>query len=489
MGKKKEIQRNTGNVVGKSDAGRDPSLTIRTFLTTVYTRYDFLIVFFLLFLVYNTVSTFKIPSGDVGPASLLPFCLIYNHNIYFDFFSSLAQSSSYSYAFPEINGHIVSLFPIVTPILVTPVYGLSILLSYLFSIPLTPDDFFILPKTSAAILAAFSVSVFYLVGKELFSKKTALVTTVIFALATSTWSVSSRALWQHGTVELLLILMIYFIIRNERHFSSGNIVALGILSGLFVFNRPPDSILLIPVIFYIVWYMRSKIHYYFIGGLAGGLPFLLYNFLIFGNIFGGYKENIRFFILSFDFIMNYIGLLVAPNVGLLIFSPVLIIAILGVFWIRDLNNNRVRQIFLLFIPAILVQILLYSFFDIWYSSGAYNYGPRFLTGLLPVLCLFIGLFIDYFYRDGKMERSTRRIITVLLVLLIIVSVIIQCIGVFCYPYVDEPTMNKERVWDWNASIITESLNAGKNIESLTLYTLPPFPPVFSYAFNTGTTGK
>lgn len=344
-GKKKTILQKTDNVNGKDDAGTDHFHQIRNNLTTIITQYDFVIIFFLFFLIYNTVSTIDIPSGDVGPASLLPFCLIYHHNVYFDFFSSIAQSPSYSYAFSVVNGHYVSFFPIVTPVIVTPIYGISALFSYILAIPLTPNDFFILPKTSAAVIAALSVSVFYLTGKELFSKKTALITSVIFALATSTWSVSSRALWQHGTTELLLILMVYFIIRNERLFSARNIVVLGILSGLFIFNRPPDSILLIPVVFYAMWYMRSKIHYYVIGGLIGGLPFLFYNVLIFGNIFGGYNENFKLFILSFDFISNYIGLIVAPNVGLLIFSPVLVLMLFGIFRLGEIRNSRIRQIF------------------------------------------------------------------------------------------------------------------------------------------------
>jgi hypothetical protein len=477
--KKKTVQSKTDAPVARPDNQTDLFPVIRNKLVSIIVRYDFLVLFILLFIIFNTVSSLKIPSGDVGPASLLPFCLIYHHNFYFDFFSTFAQSSSYSYAYPVVNGHYVSLFPIVTPVLITPVYGISVLFSHVLSIPLTPDDFFILPKTSAAIISAVSASVFYLTAKELFLKRTALITTFIFALATSTWSVSSRALWQHGTVELLLILLIYVIVRNERRESFRNIIVLGIISGLFIFNRPPDAILLIPVIFYVFWYMRSKAPWYILGGIAGGFPFLIYNISIFGNIFGGYKENIKIFVLSLDFVRNYIGLLVAPNVGLLIFSPVLILSIFGFLRIREINNMRIRHLLLLFGPVIALQILLYSFFEAWFSSGGYNYGPRFLTGFIPVLCLFIGLFLDGYQRDESKKR-TRWITTTLLTVLIVSSVIIQCMGVFFYPYVPEPTMNKDRVWDWNDTIIAESFNAGKNIESLTLYTLPPFPPVFSW---------
>ena len=102
-------------------------------------------------------------------------------------------------------------------------------------------------------------------------------TALVYAFATSTWSVSSQALWQHGTVELLLILMIYLVIRNERERSRNTIIFLGLLTGLFLFNRPPDAVLLLPIIGYVIWYERQNLPVYAISAAATGLPFLVYN--------------------------------------------------------------------------------------------------------------------------------------------------------------------------------------------------------------------
>ena len=233
---------------------------------------------------------------------------------------------------------------------------------------------------------------FNLVSKELFSRKVALGATCIFAFATSTWSISSQALWQHGTVELFLIFLIYLIVKNENHKGSLNILLLGIVSGLFIFNRPPDSVLLIPVVFYILWCQRAKLIQYISGGLIGGLPFLYYNYSVFGNVFGGYNENIKFFIMSTGFIKNFIGLLIAPNVGLFIFCPVLILAFAGFFKLWQVHNGKTEQVLLIFGPVIVLQVLVYSFFSLWDSSAAYCYGPRFLTGFVPVLGLYTGFF-------------------------------------------------------------------------------------------------
>ena len=249
----------------------------------------------------------------------------------------------------------------------------------------------------------------YLAGKELFPQKIALATALVYAFATSTWSVSSQALWQHGTVELLLILMIYLVIRNERERSRNYIIFLGLLSGLFLFNRPPDAVLLIPIIGYIVWYERQNLPVYAISAAATGLPFLIYNCTIFGNVFGGYKQNLDFFSFGLSSIGNFIGLLVAPNVGLLIFSPVLILSVYGYLKLNSLPDERIRQVLFVFGPVIVLEILVYSFFGLWETSVAYSYGQRFLTGLVPVLALFLGIAMNEIFMSRFRKHPSPRL--------------------------------------------------------------------------------
>jgi hypothetical protein len=448
-------------------------------------RYDYFILFFILLLAYNTAANVGLQSGDVAPASILPIYLIIHQNLYFDTAIQFLSNPSYDYAFPLVNGHNVSLFPIVTPILVTPVYVVSYILCVIFGISMGFKEFLILAKTSSSIIAALAGVLFYMTGKELFSKNTALITTFIFAFATSTWSISSQALWQHGTVELLLISMVYLIVRNEKAEWRGNIFLLGILSGLFIFNRPPDSILLIPVLFYILWSQRKTVHYYILGGIMSGLPFLYYNYSIFGNFFGGYTENLPLFALNLKFIGNYLGLLIAPNTGLLIFCPVLILSIVGYISLWKTQKSKIDRILLLFGPVIALQILLYSFFERWSSTSAYCFGPRFLTGFIPVLCLFIGFFLTVYFDRTQNNQTLLKTwgIPFIICILVLSSVIIQFIGVFFYDFYPKQTMSDSRAWDWNDSIIVGSYVSGtKNIVGIFVYTLPPLPPLFEYSF-------
>jgi hypothetical protein len=440
-------------------------------------RFDYLILFIAIFLVYNTVSRMTM-SGDTNPAAFLPLALILHQTVYFDAFIGAGLGQSVAYAFPLVNGHYVSLFPIVTPVLITPVYFVSSLLYTAFSLPLDTTAIMLLAKTSATIIAALSCVFVYLAGKELFPRKIALFTALVYAVATSTWSVSSQALWQHGTVELLLILMIYLVIRNVKEPSRNTLIFLGLLTGLFLFNRPPDAVLLLPIIGYIAWYERKNLPVYAVSAAATGLPFLVYNLSIFGNVFGGYQQNLGVFSFGLDSIGNFAGLLVAPNVGLLIFSPVLVLSVFGYLKLETIANPRIRQFLLVFGPAIVLEILVYSFFGFWESSVAFSYGQRFLTGFVPVLAIFIGIVLNEIFM-AEPETLKTRAVQALIVLLIVSSVIIQAIGVFLYPLYPDRSTNSERTWDWNHSIIVGSFWYGiSHIDSITTYSFPPLPPVY-----------
>jgi len=475
----------------KKQPKRDPDIqTTSAFLARLgnfLRKYDFLILFVLIYIVYNTVTRMSW-SGDVVPAGFLPISLIVNQTIYFDSILMMAEiGPNLAYAFPLVNGHYVSLFPIVTPVLVTPIYFISCIPLIIFKLPLTIPLINIMAKTSATIIAALSCVFVYLTVKELFSQKTALVTVLVYAFATSTWSVSSQALWQHGTVELLLILMIWLIIRNERERSRNTIIFLGLLSGLFLFNRPPDAVLLLPIIGYVIWYERQNLPVYAISAAATALPFLIYNFSIFGNVFGGYKQNLVLFSFGFDSLRNFAGLLIAPNVGLLIFSPVLVLSVFGYLRLNSIPSERIRQVLVVFGPIILLEILVYSFFGGWDSSVAYSYGQRFLTGFVPILAIFIGIVVNEYLIDGPKKTWTRAI-QVAFCLLVVVSVIIQAIGVFLYPFYPDRSTNSERTWDWNHSIIFESYGYGiSHVDAVTTYSFPPLPDLFHYEFSPGNT--
>jgi 4-amino-4-deoxy-L-arabinose transferase-like glycosyltransferase len=405
-----------------------------------------------------------------------------------DYISEFLIQPGLDYAFPVIQGHTVSLFPIVTPVLITPVYAIWFSLYSLFGIPLYITDIFMWAKIAASIITALSCVFFYLTLKELFKEKIAVITTLVFAFATSTWSVSSQALWQHGMVELLLILMIYIIIRNEKSDSIKNIIFLGLISGLFIFNRPPDSILLIPVFAYVLLYHKKLVPHYLISAIVSGLPFLLYNMMTFGNVFGGYDKNLSLFAMSFDLPMHMAGLLIAPNLGLLIFSPILILSIFGYFQLKKIQNQKLEKILFIFGPVIVFQIVIYGIFGAWASSTAFSYGQRFLTGFIPVLMIYVGIVLNEYLVPGKHDTK-RTLVQMGIIILVLMSVVIQAIGVFLYAYNPNQSMNEENVWTIDHNIVVTSYFIGiERIEFIKMYTTPPLPPLFQYRFRNSSAG-
>jgi len=430
-------------------------------------RHEVLCLFCLVYLIY-CINGRTIGSGDTIPASLLPFSILENHNLYLDQFSYYFESTfNQVHWVQEIDGHYLSVYPIVTPVLITPLY---VLLFLFMKISHIPTDMFhpgfvqivaIMEKLSASLIASLSVIFVFLSLKDLINKKTAFIVAIIFAFATNTWTISSQGLWQHGFVELFLALSIYLVVLNEKHNSDKIIICLGIISGLFIFNRLSDSILLIPTIYHILTMKDRRIIYYLCAMSLTSTPFLFYNIHYFSSIFGGYAGTAAAFNFNPEMITRFIGLLVSPSRGLFIFTPIMLFSIAGYFKISNLSSKRLKNFLLISGGSILAQIIVYSAFSVWWAG--WSYGPRFLTGMLPALTMFLGLYV----KDISFNIKTRKNLLVICIIsiLLIWSVFAQLVGVFCYPngnWDGDPNvdLHPDRLWDWKDTQITRSFNAG-----------------------------
>jgi len=315
-------------------------------------------------------------------------------------------------------------------------------------------------KLSASLIASVSVVFVYLSLKELVSRRTAAFVALIFAFGTNTWTISSQALWQHGLGELLLAASIFLVLLNEKQASNRLIILLGALSGLFVFNRPADAILLIPFIYYILRLNDMRILYYIFGALLS-FPFLLYNIHYFGNLFGGYSTLLNNFCFSSEIFARLMGLLFSPSRGLFVYTPVMLLLILGFLNIFKLSDKKIKGFLLLLGVSCLAQVFMYSAFNVWWGGGCY--GPRFLTDMLPALTIYLGVFINNINFNVKVKKN---MVTYLAIFLILIwSLCVQFVGAFYYPsgnWDGEPNVDyhPDRLWDWKDTQITRTFNAG-----------------------------
>ncbi len=218
---------------------------------------------------------------------------------------------------------------------------------------------------------------------------------------------------------------------------------MGALSGLFVFNRPADSILLLPILYYV---LKSDNRLYYAVGCATGLPFAAYNLYYFGSIMGGMET--LFGGLNIYNIGNALGLLVSPNRGILIYSPIVVLAVFGYF------KSKRDPFYNLMVLSILAEIAIYGSFVTWSSGG--SYGPRFMTGMFPYIAIFMGLYIN------TLSMKKNKLAILCMSILFAWSVFVQIIGV-AYPYwlwAQAANIDTARAWDWQDMEIFTGFYAG-----------------------------
>lgn len=424
--------------------------------------------FFLILIVYN-MNFRAISSGDTVPAALFPFSVLEYHDIFFDHYvQDFKDSGTLTYFLWNMRGHSVSAYPIVTPVLIIPLYVIPYLLLKAFNIPIDLSNIYfsvsvqILEKLSASVIAALAAVFVYLSLMELLkNKKLSLLGALIFAFATNTWAISGQALWQHGMVELLLSAIIYLVIIDIKKQNARNVVLIGVLSGLFVFNRPSDSLLLLPVLVYVLSLRDRRVPVYLASALCASLPFMAYNYYFFGTLMGGYG-SITLFSFNSGTIMNMLGLLISPSRGLIVYTPVVLLALPGLWYVRKLDDARVRRFLYLAFVAVILEVVVYGSFKTWWAG--WSYGPRFLTGTMPFLAVLIALSLSENIGIKKFNKKEALVVFVL-ALLLIPSIFSQIIGSFYYPkgnWDADPNIdaNTWRLWDWSDTQMKRSFDAG-----------------------------
>jgi hypothetical protein len=109
----------------------------------------------------------------------------------------------------------MSAYPLITPVVVTPLYVLPAWWLARHSPPLYPySRAFILiadtmEKLSASLIAATSGALLFLAFRKIASRKVSLALALIYGLTSNTWAISSQALWRHGLTELSYALLLW----------------------------------------------------------------------------------------------------------------------------------------------------------------------------------------------------------------------------------------------------------------------------------------
>lgn len=373
----------------------------------------------LCFFVYNS-NLRIIGSYDSLAASLIPFGLLRGDGVFLDRYAgTFSPGIGYSIVTSK-SGHLVSLYPPVTPLLATPLYVPALLLNLE---PGGPDVMrwrAPMEKLAASLLASLSVVVLYMALRKIAPPALSLVLTIAYAFGTSTWVISSQALWTHALAALLVSACILLLLDPSPR--PGKLALLGLCAALVTANRPMDFFFTAAIAWIVLRREGRRSWPFFVPTAVVALALVSYNLTHFSNILGGYGE---YRTPTGDALFRkvpdggaFLGLLFS-NRGLFTFSPFLLFFFLSPTGGRHPMTPLLRPLLL----ACLATVLLYASAAGW--SGGYCYGPRYLITCLPVLTIAL----VHPLRQALRTRSGR----ILFASACGLSVAIQAIGAYCYP--------------------------------------------------------
>jgi hypothetical protein len=372
--------------------------------------------FFLSFAVYN-LNGRCIPTHDTLPARLLPVALLTRGTLTLDQFGpELMGHPGVTYFYThDRDGHRVSMYPVVVPLLVTPFFLPAAAYSrhgadtgtLIALLDMTE-------KASASFIAALSVAVMWLVLSRWSTVRTATLLTVAYAFATETWMISSQALWQHGASELFLAgLLLALGSTTDRAGATA-----GALSALLIAARPTNAVFAAAAGIVLLRTSPRRIPRFVAGGAPILALWLAYNLDTFGSALGGYGAGGA----TSELVLGRIpagsaGLLFSPGRGLVCFAPFVV-------FLAGLARTPVRRKLPAPMPwmllAAMLQLLVFGSWHDW--TGGECYGPRFLTDMMPVLIVALIPIVE------RLPRGPRR----LFVAAVLYGIAVQAIGAFCY---------------------------------------------------------
>lgn len=415
------------------------------------TRHLGLLIFAALMAIY--VLNFRwLGSGDSIPTRLLPFSVLREGNLNLDEFRwDRGPTGRLPYYVHQPGEHIYSVSTIATALVVTPLYAVPAW--WLASNGISYDDvrarvvIVAMERISAAVLTALSASLLFVVLRRLTTWRWALGLTLVYALGTSTWSISSQALWAHALAELCLVILCLILLQPSP--SRAAFVAAGLTTAVMVANRPQMIVFAaVTMLFIVVHHRRHVLAFAALPALVGAL-LIAYNRSVFQHVTGGYG-GISF--LDGPVLTGLGGLIFSPNRGLLIYTPIMLFAFWGAVqvwrvdappWLRWLSIG------------VALHVLVHAKFEEWWAG--YTYGPRYFTDVLPALVIFLVY--------GLIPLWRLQVVRALAVALALYGIVVQAIGV----YAADDSWNRDpvpletrpdRVWDWSDLQIVRAWHNG-----------------------------
>jgi hypothetical protein len=288
---------------------------------------------------------------------------------------------SYSYRFDYVNGHYYYIYPIGTPLFVTPIVWATGLTGAAYWPYSQTDDN--LQNLISGLTVSACALLMYVLAKAYLPPLQSFLLASAYTFGTTIMSTMGTALWSSNLAVLFALGILILLVYAERGEAKKlNPYFLGILLFSMFLCRPQMVLLVGLVWLYIFIYRRKDLLRLSLTMAVLMALFIIYSVLELKQVLPIYYRSSDFSF-SADLLMRVFATLLSPSRGLIIFSPFLILALIGsIMLYKALFKDPIYQLAGLWFLA---HFCMISAWRVWW--GGQSYGPRLFTDALPALFL------------------------------------------------------------------------------------------------------
>jgi len=327
----------------------------------------------------------------------------------------------------------------------------------------------LMAKLTASLLIAISTVLAFFAARAYTSRGEALLVALGLGLGTGFWSTASQTLWQTETSTLGLTMAALAFAGTHDTLGSRRAIVIGIGLGLAGVTRPqlaPAVTLILAgtwlrtnawnaiaastiVAVFAVVLATANVRWF--GHALGALPLLQAHNALIHNSGASFRLSAE----------GWLGLLVSPNRGLLIFSPVALVAASG---LRPAMRAGFRAPLVWCVLAAAGQYALYATYSVWW--GGHTYGPRYMLDVLPLLVPAAAAGMTWLMSSAILRSAAA--------LALAWSILVAATGAFCYPaeqwnvVPNDIDRNHARLWSWSDMQIVRCWKTGLSGQNFTL---------------------
>lgn len=345
--------------------------------------------------------------GDTIPTRLLAASIVRDRDVDLDELPGVDRRDP-PYFLEAANGHLYSRFPPGGAFLLVPVYALADALGT----PVLTDEEARreLARWLGALACAATLTMLYGTLARLGPPRRALATAAVAGFGTSVWPIAAQDVWQH-TFALPLVAWCVAILERAWRDEHPRLAWIGVPLGLLVLVRTPTLFLAGALALAAVLRDRRALGWLALGAAPSMAALVAYNWAIFRDPLGAYAEAAAR-VAPWAFLPEGLaGLLVSPSHGLLLYSPVAALALLGLARAAEPRTFALRACYAAGFVALLVvhassgsYAAGYPVLATWH--GGWAWGPRYLLESGPLVAVLAW----YGFRRIATRRSARVVV-------------------------------------------------------------------------------